>query len=356
MAFTVRDFEDLTRLLDKHPEWLEALRQRLFTKELLQSPKTLRGLSTRVGKVEKSLEGLNQAVHALVESVTALAEAQRRHYEEFVALRQETDRRFAELAEAQRRTEERVGRLEEAVAALAEAQRRHYEEFVALRQEFLAYRQETDRRFAELAEAQRRHYEEFAAHRQEFLAYRQETERRFAELAEAQQRTERELLKLIRNQDLLQSTLDRFAQIIGPVVEERLIPALRAWLESQGGTPLGPVVSMTLDGIGEVDGALPVRWPDGREGWILVSVKAKVWPRSIEDLAKDILRNPRARAALRDKGVSDLVWPIVFGLTIDDRAPQTAEHEKIGLLSSQQGMIVPPVPWSLEKGNNLSDA
>ncbi|MDW8185720.1 MAG: hypothetical protein RMM07_10765, partial [Anaerolineae bacterium] len=56
---------------------------------------------------------------------------------------------FAELAEAQRRTEERVGRLEEAVAALAEAQRRHYEEFAA-------YRQETDRRFAELADTLRR--------------------------------------------------------------------------------------------------------------------------------------------------------------------------------------------------------
>ncbi|MCS6964466.1 MAG: hypothetical protein NZM16_10530 [Thermoflexus sp.] len=265
--FTVRDFEDLIRLLDQRPEWREALRQRILTRELLELPAQIQ------------------------------------------ALRAETERRFQ--------------RVEEQIAALAEAQRRHYEEFVA--------------------------------HRQEFLAHRQETDRRFAELAEAQQRTERELLKLIRNQDLLQSTLDRFAQIIGPIVEERLIPALRVWLESQGGTPLGPVVAMTLDGIGEVDGALPVRWPDGREGWILVSVKAKVWPRSIEDFAKDILQNPQARAALRDKGVSDLVWPIVFGLTVDDRAPRTAEQEKIGLLSSQQGMIVPPIPWSLEKGNYLSD-
>ncbi|MEM7820519.1 MAG: hypothetical protein QW761_02900, partial [Candidatus Aenigmatarchaeota archaeon] len=62
MAFTVRDLEDLIRLLDKHPAWMEALRQRMLTKDLLESPKTLKRLSTRMGKVEKAL-------HALAESV-----------------------------------------------------------------------------------------------------------------------------------------------------------------------------------------------------------------------------------------------------------------------------------------------
>ncbi|MDW8184825.1 MAG: hypothetical protein RMM07_06195 [Anaerolineae bacterium] len=284
MAFTVRDFEDLTRLLDKHPEWLEALRQRLLTKELLQVPKTLRGLSTRMGKVEKSLESLSQTVQTLAQSVAALAEAQRRHYEEF------------------------------------------------------------------------------AAHRQEFLAYREETERRFAELAEAQRQTQLQIQELVQTvgeirSDLghMRSTLDRFAQVIGSAVEERMIPALRAWVESQGGTLLGPVVSMTLDGIGEVDGVAQVRWPDGREGWLLVTAKTKVWPRSIEEFVKEILTHPQARRALREKGVRDPVWPVVFGLTIDDRAPKAADTAKVGLLSSQEGIIVPPVPWSLEQGTFLSD-
>ncbi len=227
MGFTVRDFNDLIRLLDRHPEWVEALRQRLLTQELLTSPRTLRRVSTRVGRVERAVEDLKatvqdlaQSVQDLTQSVAALlqaqqqrdeafaafraevdgrfaglAEAQRRHYEEFAAFRVEVDRRFAELAEAQRRTEESLHRLSES--------------FTAHRQEFLEYRAETDRRFAELAEAQRRHYEEFAAHRQEFLEHRQEfldlrrefqehrqefleyraeTDRRFAELAEAQRR------------------------------------------------------------------------------------------------------------------------------------------------------------------------
>ncbi|QWK11113.1 MAG: hypothetical protein KNN16_02285 [Thermoflexus hugenholtzii] len=171
MGFTVRDFNDLMRLLDRHPEWVEALRQRLLTRELLDSPKTLRRLSLRVGRVERAVEDLKatvqdlaQSVQALTESVAALIQAQQQRDEAFAAFRAEVDRRFAELAEAQRR---------------------HYEEFAAHRQEFLEYRAETDRRFAELAEAQRRHYEEFAAHRQEFLEYRAETDRRFAELATA---------------------------------------------------------------------------------------------------------------------------------------------------------------------------
>ena len=164
MGFTVRDFNDLMRLLDRHPEWVEALRQRLLTRELLDSPKTLRRLSLRVGRVERAVEDLKatvqdlaQSVQALTESVAALIQAQQQRDEAFAAFRAEVDRRFAELAEAQRRTEESLA----------------------------AHRAETDRRFAELAEAQRRHYEEFAAHRQEFLEYRAETDRRFAELATA---------------------------------------------------------------------------------------------------------------------------------------------------------------------------
>jgi chromosome segregation ATPase len=132
MGFTVRDFNDLMRLLDRHPEWVEALRQRLLTRELLDSPKTLRRLSLRVGRVERAVEDLKatvqdlaQSVQALTEAVAALIQAQQQRDEAFAAFRAEVDRRFAELAEAQRR---------------------HYEEFAA-------HRAETDRRFAELAEA-----------------------------------------------------------------------------------------------------------------------------------------------------------------------------------------------------------
>jgi chromosome segregation ATPase len=164
MGFTVRDFNDLMRLLDRHPEWVEALRQRLLTRELLDSPKTLRRLSLRVGRVERAVEDLKatvqdlaQSVQALTQSVAALIQAQQQRDEAFAAFRAEVDRRFAELAEAQRRTEEalaahRAATTEDRASPNSQAQRRHYEEFAAHRQEF-EYRAETDRRFAELATA-----------------------------------------------------------------------------------------------------------------------------------------------------------------------------------------------------------
>ncbi|MCS7349903.1 MAG: hypothetical protein RMM10_00075 [Anaerolineae bacterium] len=144
MAFTIQDFQDLLELLRRHPEWRERLWELLASEEFLRLP---------------------AEVKAFREEFRTFRD---QTFEEF---RQETERRFRQV--------------EEQIAALVEFQRRHYEEFIAHRQEFMAYRAETDRRFAELAEAQRRHYEEF-------VAYRAETDRRFAELAEAQRRlTER---------------------------------------------------------------------------------------------------------------------------------------------------------------------
>ncbi len=338
MAFTVRDFEDFVRLLDKHPHWLEALRQRLLTKELLQSPKTLRGLSIRVGKIDKSLRSLAESVKTLSESVAALTEAQRRHYEEFAAHRQEfvayraeTDRRFAELREEVAAARAEADRR---FAELAEAQRRHYEEFVA-------YRAETDRRFAEL--------------REEVAAARAEADRRFAELAEAQRRTDEQLQELIRAQAQMQATLSRFGQVIGPAVEERMIRALREWVEGQGGVMLEPVFSIALDGIGEIDGVTRIRLRDGAEAWVLISVKTKVWPRAIRDFVDAILRNPTAVAGLRSEGIGDPVLPIVFGFTLDRHAMDAAQRARVGLLISAQGMLVPPTLWSLEKGAPIEE-
>ncbi|MDW8293388.1 MAG: hypothetical protein RML84_09890, partial [Anaerolineae bacterium] len=71
MTLGYADFRALVEALQAHPEWRAELRRLVLTEELLELPTLVR-----------------------------------------------------ELAEAQRRSEERIARLEEAVAALAEAQRR----------------------------------------------------------------------------------------------------------------------------------------------------------------------------------------------------------------------------------------
>ena len=74
MATTKIDtIEDLMRILDDHPEWLEAMRMRLLTRELIEMPQRLaefmastnerlENLEGRVGDVETGLAGLQAEV------------------------------------------------------------------------------------------------------------------------------------------------------------------------------------------------------------------------------------------------------------------------------------------------------
>jgi predicted nuclease with TOPRIM domain len=85
----------------------------------------------RVDPVRHALERLADAQLETQAEVRALAEAQRRTEERVGRLEAAVER----LAEAQRRTEERVGRLEAAVERLAEAQRRTEEAVARLAQQ-----------------------------------------------------------------------------------------------------------------------------------------------------------------------------------------------------------------------------
>jgi len=322
MALTAEDLRDLVVLLETHPEWRKVLWALLASEEVLRMPAELAELRA---ETERRFTELAEAVRRLSELFVA-------HRQEFLAQQAHTDARLAELTETVRRLSEL---------------------FNTHRQEFLAYREETDRRFAELAEAQRRTEESLAAHRAE-------TDRRFAELsaevralAEAQRRTEEILQQVLLRQEQFQRTLDHFGQIIGPITEEHMVQALQEWIAQQGGTLLTPVVSITLDGLGEVDGLARARLPDGREAWLLVSAKAKVWARSITEFVERILRHPEARERLQAQGVGDPVLPVVFGRALDHRALEAAQRARVGLLIGRQGMLVPPALWSLSEGKPL---
>ncbi|MCX7690415.1 DUF3782 domain-containing protein [Thermoflexus sp.] len=132
MSITLDDLPTLLALLDKHPEWREALRAVLLSEELLKMPEELRRLERVIAKI---------------------LEAHRLGEEALAAFRMESERRFMELAgaltrlsemqnrlsevqarmeERMTRLEERVGRLEEAVARLIEVQARMEERMTRL--------------------------------------------------------------------------------------------------------------------------------------------------------------------------------------------------------------------------------
>lgn len=75
---TVNTIDDLVRILDEHPEWLEALRARLLTRELLELPQTVAELAETVAELRQGQARLEASQAELARSLTGLAEAMAR--------------------------------------------------------------------------------------------------------------------------------------------------------------------------------------------------------------------------------------------------------------------------------------
>ncbi len=87
MAFTVRDFEDLLRILEEKPEWQQRMRQAILTRELLELPARFEQLVEMVKELVEAQRRTDARVEALAVQVAELVEAQQR-----------TDARVDELA------------------------------------------------------------------------------------------------------------------------------------------------------------------------------------------------------------------------------------------------------------------
>lgn len=72
MPFTVNDFQDLLRLLDRHPEWQEELRRRLLSPALLSLPELVQQLAEGQRYTSEQLGALSARVNDLVAQVQRL--------------------------------------------------------------------------------------------------------------------------------------------------------------------------------------------------------------------------------------------------------------------------------------------
>ena len=70
---TINNIEDLIRVLDENPEWVEAVRTRLLTRELLELPQVVAGLAQRMDEQAQMIAELSQTVAELVTTVNGLA-------------------------------------------------------------------------------------------------------------------------------------------------------------------------------------------------------------------------------------------------------------------------------------------
>ena len=285
MPFTIKEFRDLIRLLEEHPEWRAELRRHLLPDELLELPSLVRQLAEAQARASERLDRLEATVQGLIEAQARASE----RLDRLEAAVQQLAEQVRALAEAQARTEERLDRLEAAVQQLAEAQAR------------------TEARVEQLAEAQARTEarvqklsKDLSDFRQEFGDFRskvlgRDLERLYRERADS---FFGRLLRRIR------------VQRPGEVVE-----AYEAHL-----TPEDVQVLLQADLIvrGQSRDA-----PQQEEVWLVGEVSAKVDRNDVE-------RAVRRAQALREAGLRAI--PLVAGETATEGALKRVQEVRVVVL------------------------
>jgi hypothetical protein len=134
MAFTVEDFEDMLRILERNPEWQERMRRAILSRELLELPERLLALvqqliesdarnSAQIAELTRTVQRHDEAIATLIQTVQRHNEILLRHDELIAELIQTVQRHDALIAELIQ-TVQRQG---EQIAELTRTVRRHDE-------------------------------------------------------------------------------------------------------------------------------------------------------------------------------------------------------------------------------------
>jgi chromosome segregation ATPase len=124
----------------------------------------------------------------------------------------------SELIEAERKSEQRIGRLEEVIQELAEAQKRTEQRV----EELAEAQKRTEQRIEELAEAQKRSEERIGSleiSMKGLAEAQKKTEQRIEELAEAQKKTEIQIEKLTKSHIELRQEFGGFTKTMSYAFE-----------------------------------------------------------------------------------------------------------------------------------------
>ena len=152
MAFTVEDFEDMLRILERNPEWQERMRRAILSRELLELPERLLALvqqliesdarnSAQIAELTRTVQRHDEAIATLIQTVqrhdeliAELIQTVQRHDALIAELIQTVQRQGEQIAELTRTVrrhdeilqhhDERIAELVQVVRELAEAQRR----------------------------------------------------------------------------------------------------------------------------------------------------------------------------------------------------------------------------------------
>ncbi len=153
MPFRAEDLQDLVHLLEREPQWREALRTALWTDEDL-----VRWLRERLPRLLQEDPRLGAEVVGILAQTLSPRSELLRVLEEIRAVREDLGRRFEAMDERFRALQEEVDRRFEAIdqrfRVLQEEMDRRFE---AMDQRFRVLQEDMDRRFALQAELLRQH-------------------------------------------------------------------------------------------------------------------------------------------------------------------------------------------------------
>jgi len=341
MPFTVKDFQSLLRLLERQPQWKNALRAALVGEEFLELPSLLRSLVQAQRATQRGLRALAESHRSTQQELRALADTQARTEQEVRTLIQEL-RALADaqarLAEAQAGTDQRVARLEDAIARLTEVQQRG-DERGALLERALARLVEaqagTDQRVARLEEAVARLTDAQERTERELAEFRAQADRRFAHLedvtahlVEAQRRTEETLQTLVqtvttlvgevgalKGENLERRYRERAASYFQRILRRiRLVDHQQLGLLLDDALDQGRITPEERAQVLEAD-VVVAGLADGQEVYLLAEVSSTVTSHDV--------RRARARAQALEKATGRPVLPVVAGERLsEDRETQ----------------------------------
>ena len=116
---TINTIEDFVRVMDDNPEWLEAVRARLLTREVLELPRRMEELTAVVHQMAETQRAQGRDIAELKDT----QRAQGRDIAELKDIQREQGRDIAEMKDTQREQGRDIAELKDTTRQLAETQR-----------------------------------------------------------------------------------------------------------------------------------------------------------------------------------------------------------------------------------------
>jgi hypothetical protein len=295
----MRRYSTFLRLLDEDPVFLERVRQKILTRDLLGLPVLVAQVLDLQRQTLEALRGFMEAADRRFAAAEAQIAENSRQIAALTEQVRENSRQIASLADRMERAEAQIAENGRQIAALTEALRE--------------FREAAERRLA-AAEAQ-------IAENSRQIA---ENSRQIASLAEQ-----------VRENGVRMGRLEERWGLVHEDIAGELMPR---FLEEKGHRVIRRV-PMAFDG--EVDLVMEVE-VRGATRTLAVEVKGRVYGRGpFEGILRKV-GDPRFRERLLREGFSGHIVPAVFGLRVYSGAAETAGELRVGLYDAGRGTVVEP--------------